>query len=261
MNNAKRIIEQYRYGGYALPKDQLRLDNMDNIYCNGTLIGKFISLDMYDYCDNYLILSLQSFKSQKNWKTYQKQLAHAANEEGIPVIFISELDIGFDTKKSSCLQYYDYDSQVDNLLQVAKYSELPLKESCCAILRLNDRDEILAYTYNQNLVESPISCFKILTSYIEGLRLSEQWFEQTEINYYSTIRPEVPDILNMLDNYAIKILYGAILNDNWWHDSDDILLSTQLETKERLSYNNKPIRFNKVDNTKINKFYKVRSKL
>ena len=257
-SNATRIFEQFYNGDYAHKGDQIRLID-DEIYSKGTLIGKIENLEYYDgEYELFLVLSLQTFKSQKNWKTHQKQLAKAANETGVPVIIVPELDIGFGLEeKASDPEIITYQDVVKQLINVAKYSQDDVKTAVCAIKPgfFVRKDKVIAYTYNQYIDGKWQHAEQILCKYLE---CAQQVYDGP-IRYCSLLEPCEKCLSTMIEYSADQIEYGALHKDKWNTDKY-IQLTNDIYTKDVRSNSNRPIHYYKVNNKYVNKFYNLEDK-
>lgn len=254
--NADRIFDQYYNGSYAHKGDQLRLRD-DEIYSKGTLIGKIENLEYYDgYYENFLVLSLRTFKSQKNWKTHQKQLAKAANEAGMPVIIVPELDIGFgleDTSKDVRVIIYNS----EELITVAKYSQdEDVKTAVCAIKHGNfvTSDKVIAFSYNQYIDGEWMHAEDILCKYLECKELAED-----DLEFHTLLEPCYDCLKAMILSGGHRILFAACHKDKW-NTSKYIQYVNDIQTKEVRSNSGRPVTYFKFDSRKANKFYNLEDK-
>ena len=256
-SNAARIFEQFYNGDYAHKGDQIRLID-DEIYSKGTLIGKIENLEYYDgEYELFLVLSLQTFRSQKNWKTHQKQLAKAANETGVPVIIVPELDIGFglgeDISAPTLLTYHDV---AKDLITVAKYSEdEDVKTAACAVLPgyLVKKDKVIAYSYNQKIDGGWMHAEQVLCSYLQCVN------NGCSLLFYSLLEPCHKCLTTMIESDGDMIVYGACHKDKW-NTPEYIQYTNDISNKEIRSNSGRPISYYKVSNRVTNKFYKLEDK-
>ena len=259
-SNAARIFEQYYNGDYAHSGDQIRLRD-DDILSQGTIIGRIESLEVgEDYYEQFLILSLQNFKSQKNWKTHKKQLAKAANKAGLPVIIVPELDIGFglDERQVDYIVPISFDDIIaKQLIEVAKYSQdEDIKTAACAILPgyCMKQDKVLAYSYNQYIDGEFRHAEDILCSYISCINEYED-----SITYYSLLEP-CYDCLKLLINACAENIKFAACHKDKWNTIPYIQYTNDIMNKDIKSNSGRPIIYEKVSNKYVNKFYKLEEK-
>ena len=95
--NADRMFESYMDGSYYYKKtDSIRCLDEQTITDYNTPIGRIEDLECGDgIYRQFVVLSLQQFKSQRNLKTHIKQIVKAAARAGYLVLFVDSVDIGF----------------------------------------------------------------------------------------------------------------------------------------------------------------------
>ena len=250
--NAEKIITGCYIGGYFGNKaDKLRL--IDNIiYDMGTPIGK--CLDKFDETmDEYsqlLILTMQDFKSQPSWKTHKKKLVKAANAQGLPVIFVPQLDMGFG--KTEITQW-----STDELIKVAKYSQ---DEDIKTAAVLMAGQEVIAYTYNQDLDEGMVHAEDILCKYI---RLLDQANEEDGLDpikhytVYSMLEPCYNCLVKMI-GHNVDIIHFSHLHKDKWNTEEYIQFTNDIFNKDVRTEWNYPVSYHRNAINKIEKFYEVK---
>lgn len=156
-NNITRVINDLIYEeGYYTKGDSLRVvrQSTTDILDRGLIIGTFVEGYCHEVAEylRFLVLDLVDYKSDPLRTKHRKQLAKAANENGIYVIFVPRFDIGFGSEpiKSEYNRNYEY------LLKVAKFSpDKDIKTAAMLIERKPDLSgDILCLTYNQYDLEN-----------------------------------------------------------------------------------------------------------
>lgn len=255
--NAEKIITGCYVGGYFGSKaDKLRLIN-NVIYDMGTPIGKFI--DKWDNeMDEYsqlLVLTMQDFKSQPSWKTHKKKLVEAANAQGLPVIFVPQIDIGFGTELLTF--HSDYIGQ--ELIKVAKYSQ---DEDIKTAAVLMTGQEIIAYAYNQELdqISGMIHAEEILCQYIRLLDQSNEEEGLEPIKHYTVYSMLEPcyNCLVKLISHNVDIIHFSHLHKDKWNTEEYIQFTNDIFNKDVRTEWNYPVSYHRNIDKKIEKFYEVK---
>lgn len=259
-SNSDRIMENFFNGTYyGSSKDKLRLNGDNEILDCGTIIGKFV--EGFDEFKNeykqYLILTLQDFKSQPSWSKHKKDLIVAAKKAGIIVIFVPELDMGFGLNKNKTIcKNTPINEFYTDLLKIAKYSTENIKAASCLIKPGfgEYKDEVIAYTYNQtdndNIVQHAED---ILIDYIK-LFEKEPELEEGYGQFVSLIEPTESSLQEMIDIGASRIFF-ATPHSNKYNTSAYIQLVNDISNKSITSINNKPVKYERVQDTRVEKFY------
>ena len=250
--NAEKIITGCYVGGYFGSKsDKLRL--IDNIiYDTGTPIGKFIDKfdEVMDEYSQILVLTMQDFKSQPSWKTHKKKLAQAANAQGLAVVFVPQLDMGFGTVETIKLLE-------DDLIKVAKYSQ---DEDIKTAAVLMAGQEILAYTYNQDLDEGMVHAEDILCKYIRLLDQANDEEGLDPIKHYTVFSMLEPcyNCLVKMVGHNVDIIHFSHLHKDKWNTEEYIQFTNDIFTKNVRTEWNYPVSYYRNAVDKIEKFYEVK---
>lgn len=268
LNNAQRIINMYITDSWLMHKgDKLRLADT-TIYDKNTPIGFFKEIFSLktDGCDTYLILSAENYKSNPNWKRHKKELASAANEAGILVIFVPQLDmfdsIGEPLTEAVLLGEIEYLSK--KLIDIAKYSNCEKIKSASVIIDRgdiadNNLPQIVAYSYNQKIFGDIIYAEDILQNYIMYGEYSYiRWLFDYTI--YSLLEPNYHCLSRILQNGIYDIGYYQL---HWkeWNTEYYIQLVNDIQTGDIRSLdNNQKISYAYCKSIKsekwVDKFYK-----
>ena len=165
--NITRVLDAYCYSNfYGFHKnDRIRITEDYEIYDTHTLMGKIESVynKETDTYKDYLILTLQDFKSQPSWKKHKMQLAKMANKYGLRVIFVPELDIGF-----AISPVYNIDmKKLIDLIKLVPTPEYPIPNYQYMALIAYCNDEVVALTYTQCLEGEYIKAEEIITDYLD----------------------------------------------------------------------------------------------
>ena len=247
--NAQAVINQYYTGWCDYKKgDRLRLKDDNVIYNNGTPIAKIMYGQNLD--QEYLIVTLQNFKSQKTWRQDKKDLIEAALNENLKIIFVPKLDMGFGE-----VDTYQYsDNIVSDLIEVAKYSTEDIKT---AVKVTTAQGMILAYSYNQkNGLGEVLHAEKALSGYIADISVELDYnadIDLSDLQYICLLEPCVDCLRKMINNDAKQILY-FYNHKAKWNTEEYYNLTNEIWSKQLLSSTNKPIVYVKVNNEKVNKF-------
>lgn len=253
--NAEKIITGCFVGGYYGTKaDKLRL--IDNIiYDTGTPIGKFVEFwdDITDRYEQMLILTMQDFKSQPSWKTHKKKLVEAANNQGLSVLFVPHLDIGFGT----IILEKDYKLLSDELIKVAKYSQDEDIKTAAVLMAGN---EILCYTYNQDLDDGMVHAEDVLCKYIRWLDKTNNEEGLDPIKHYAVYSMLEPcyNCLVKLIGHNVDIIHFSHLHKDKWNTEEYIQFTNDIFNKDVRTEYNFPVSYHRNIDAKIEKFYEVK---
>lgn len=215
--NAQRVIENYvNCSLWAEPKDQIRMDKNYEITSRGTPIGKIVDGEISeDWWATFLVLTLQDFKSQPNWRTHKKQLAQAANENGLYVVFVDQLDMGFGVRDTSGTKATEIEEVYKTLTKIAKYSQD--QDIQTAAMCFKD-GAIFAATYNQFVEGRMMHAEDVLCKYC--LALDEDETHTTEVLDWQMLLEPCSDCLNsMIQLGAQQIIYAENHKPKWNTDS------------------------------------------
>lgn len=211
--NAQRVIENYiTCSLWAEPKDQIRIDKNYEITSRGTPIGKIVDGEISeDWWATFLVLTLQDFKSQPNWRTHKKQLAQAANENGLYVVFVDQLDMGFGVRDTSGTKATEIEEVYKTLTKIAKYSQD--QDIQTAAMCFKD-GAIFAATYNQFVEGRMMHAEDVLCKYC--LALDEDETHTTEVLDWQMLLEPCSDCLNsMIQLGAQQIIYAENHKPKW----------------------------------------------
>ena len=256
-NNAQRMFDSYLDGSWYYKKgDSIRLDTSNNyILDGGTPIGRIEDLyEPYTDCYNqYVILTMQTFKSKPMLKKKIKQIALEAIRQGYPVIFVDYIDIGFgepaqfvETDDKSFEAYY---AKLIRLLDIQKF-ESPYEKNAMMLYTIVEEGELI---YNRTFycmtqerdweIQTPE---QILVNY-----LSAKYIAGKRYGVISVTEPIGKNLQSLL-NLGAKCIAFAKGNK---HHSDDTLdyqdlinagvVTNKLGEKVILSW---------VPNNKVNKY-------
>lgn len=247
--NAQAVINQYYTGWCDYKKsDRLRLREDSIIYDNGTPIAKIMYGQNLE--QEYLIITLQNFKSQKTWRQDKKDLIEAALNENLKIIFVPKLDIGFGEVGT----YQCPDNMVTDLIEVAKYST---EDTKTAVKVTTERGKILAYSYNQkNGLGEVLHAEKVLSEYIADISAELDYngdVDLSDLQFISLLEPCYHCLFKMIDCGAKTILY-CYPHKAKWNTDEYYNLTNDIWSKQLLSLTGKPIVYIKVNNEKVNKF-------
>jgi deoxycytidylate deaminase len=250
-SNAERIFEQYMNGDWGKPKDKIRLRGQD-ILSEGTPIGYIHEYeDEYEFTQRIVILTLQDFKRHSSWKTHRKQLAMAANKVGFPVIFVTQLDMGFGLM-------YDIteDTIPAQLVKIAKYSQdEDIKTACCVTLYYDDLSTdkpSKLFSYNQLIDGEYMHAEEVVLKYIESLGIEKIR------TIYSMLEPCYNCLQKAVDfkpQYIVYFQNHKVKWDTWGY----IQLSNDLfagQYKTEVNGRQYKIQYSKLHDKLIEKFYK-----
>lgn len=212
-SNAERVIENYLCcSQWAEPKDQLRLTKDYEIMDRGTIIGKIVDGEISeDWWQTFLVLTLQEFKSQKNWATHKKQLAKVANENGLIVVFVDQLDMGFGVRDTKNTPAVSTENTYKTLIKVAKFSQD--EDIKTAAMCFKD-GAIYATSYNQYVNGKWIHAEEALCKYC--LAMDEDEMHTTEmLDWQMLLEPCFNCLDNMIQLGAQQVVYAQNHKPKW----------------------------------------------
>lgn len=266
-SNAERVIYNFINNCWynTHKNDAMRLTSDNEVYDRNTKIGEFI--ETYDEAEGmvfqFLVLTLQNWKSQSNWKTHKKQLAYEANQAGIFVVFVKEFatEFGNSPRPEIDMNSYMMDNEQNNLIEVAKYSQDDIKTACCAgILYVGPYfytpTKPIVYTYNQDVTGDGYThaeeiLYRYLDYYIEDYN-DLQYYDLLYL--YSLLEPCEDCLRNAIHHNSPMINFGHKHKEKWNTDSYYNLLD-QIQAKDITLEDNRPIRYNYLPTDTIDKFY------
>lgn len=256
-NAGQKIIDAYFNSDYYFTKnDKLRVDANGVITSQNTIIGYFDEReDKYGKYQNFLILTLQNFKSQPSWKTHKEQLAKAANEAGYKVIFVKTIDIFYgeiEEPKSDVYKVIPLSQSYKELLEVAKYSQdEDIKTACCGILLEDMEDVVIGYTYNQKIDGEFIHAEDILCEYCNLFNY--------KINKVVSLLEPCCDCLKKMIELGVEIIIFSQLHKNKWNTTEYIDYTSSIFSKIEKSKSGKPIIYRRNSNELVTKFYRSKN--
>ena len=249
-NNAERVIAHYitAWGIYAR-SDKLHMRDDYTITSCGTPIGKIIpgELNLLNECVDFLVLTAQDFKSQSSWRAHKRALAKAANEAGLLVVFVPQLDIGFGLGEQS---YEDKEIYAVNkqLLRVAKYSTDPDIKTAAVCFKQGD---ILALSYNQFVNNTWQHAEQVLVDYARTLDQNTSDL----LDWQMLLEPCTSCLSSMIKVGAQSMIFSQKHKQKW--DTDEYIDMTQDIFNGKLrSLNGHKICLRKLNDPMVDKFYK-----
>lgn len=249
-NNAERVIGHYitAWALYAR-SDTLRMQDDYTITSCGTPIGKIIpgELNQLDEYVDFLVLTAQDFKSQPSWRAHKRALAKAANNAGLLVVFVPQLDIGFGLGEQS---YEDKEIYAVNklLLRIAKYSTDPDIKTAAACFKQGD---ILALSYNQFVNDTWHHAEQVLVDY--ALTIDKNTCDL--VDWQMLLEPCTNCLSSMIKVGAQSMIFSQKHKQKW--DTDEYIDMTQDIFNGKLrSPNGHKICLRKLNDLMVDKFYK-----
>lgn len=249
-NNAERVIAHYitAWGLYSR-SDTLRMQDDYTITSCGTPIGKIIpgELNQLDEYVDFLVLTAQDFKSQPSWRAHKRALAKAANNAGLLVVFVPQLDIGFGLGEQS---YEDKEIYAVNklLLRIAKYSTDSDIKTAAACFKQGD---ILALSYNQFVNDTWHHAEQVLVDY--ALTIDKNTCDL--VDWQMLLEPCINCLSNMIKVGAQSMIFSQKHKQKW--DTDEYIDMTQNIFSGALrSPSGHKICLRKLNDSMVDKFYK-----
>lgn len=207
-----------------------------------------------------MILTMQDFKSQPNWKKQKMQLAHAANKQDIMVLFVPRIDIftGYENADEYFSKYSSnetpssgnfYDLIYKDLIKVAKYSQdQDVKTASIVYVDNDDAMHQTLLSYNQLLSGEFIHAEEVLCRYCQSVQSLPGCF-------ITLLEPCINCLRHMIELGAEEIYFGQIHKAKW-NTTEFIEYTNSIFNKSIKSYRNRPIAFKKIANKKVEAFYK-----
>lgn len=228
MNSGEKIIYKYLNGErWFNKKDKLMLTKQDVIMDYNAPLGYFEAIEINDRYIHFLVLTLQNFKSNKNWQRYKKQLIKAASYSLINVIFVNQIDIFeddvYNTNDSLSLRVLD-----KVIIDIMKLTDARNGAIICGsnMLRFNTY-----YSYCQN----DYSAIELLLYFISDKNLNN-------LQIISLIEPNEEELLLLIDNKVNSIKFYKTLSQ---YSNEQIQIVNDILNKD-IKVNNSPIRYNKM---------------
>lgn len=239
--NADRMFDTHYDSVWEYNKnDSIRLNEDSGVISDyNTPIGKLITSEEYnEFVDEYptfIILTMQDFKSQRTWQSHKLQITKSANDRGLPVIYVPEIDMGFGINK---IDTCDLMITMENLLRIAKLHNTVT----AGALLLND---MVYYTIGQHIdyeEYKPVDIFKYV---IEP--------DMSDLAYLSIVEPNTREIMALRD-IGVRHIYFVIplKNLTQYH----IELTNDIFNKTLTDSNGLPIVYKRIHDLKIEKWYK-----
>lgn len=249
-NNAERVIGHYitTWSFYAR-SDKLRMQEDLTITSCGTPIGKIIQgeVNLLNEWADFLVLTAQDFKSQPSWRAHKRALAKAANEAGLLVVFVPQLDIGFGVGGQS---YEDKEIYAVNktLLKIAKYSTDPDIKTAAVCFKEGD---ILALSYNQFVNDTWQHAEQVLVDYAQTIDRNTCDL----LDWQMLLEPCTNCLSSMIKVGAQSMIFSQKHKQKW--DTDEYIDMTQDIFNGKLrSLNGHKICLRKLNDPMVDKFYK-----
>lgn len=258
MNTAEKLLEAYMYNDFYYKKSNtLRINQEGKITSQNTPMGYIVSQPGADEVyREFLVLTMQNYKSQPNWERQKKQLAHAANNMGMTVIFkwldifAEQIEVT-DNKYLSSGNYHD--QCYKDLITVAKYSQDPDVKTA-AMCRTNEKifdgkilEDVLLYSYNQEINGQFVHAEKALCDYLSTIG-------EKSLSFVTMLEPCKNCLESMIDNGA-EIIDFAHLHKEKWNTPEFIDYTNSIFNKTIRSERNRAIDYKRVQNKKVESFY------
>lgn len=252
-NAADKVIEAYEnYDLYFDKNSLLRVSPEGMITTQNTPIAYFAELEDRDgVYQDFLVITAQNFRSQSNWKKLKKQLADSANRHGYPVVFVKEIDIFYGEIENNAgndwNQIISKEETFKKMIEIARYSQdKDIKTACCAF---NENDELIAYTYNQEIAGGFVHAEQILLQYIDALQLGT-------VNTWLTLLEPCEHCLNSMVEAGAETIWFGHLHKDKWNTQSYIDLTNSIFARAITSYRGRPIVYRKYCSKAIEAFYK-----
>ena len=254
MTTLEEQIMAHLNDDYFKSRSDLRITKDHEIYYGGTLMGYVFWL-YWDYAKDYvghMILTLEDYKSSPSWKKYKKELAKAANNMDVRVVFVDALDIGFGITERQLTE----DEICKNLCYVAKFSQdKDIKTAVCF-----EKGSQRYYAYNQKINNRFIHAEQVVLDMLEANENNDVYpFKGyiDECKVYSMLEPCYNCLSGIVDNGIKDITYYCFHKDKW-SSHDYIQLTNDIYSKAIRNIHNYPIMYRYKNNNIIDKFYKIK---
>lgn len=256
MNTGERAIDHYMNGYFFYQNSSgLKLDLEGRITSSNTPMGYIVNGEGIDgMCQDFLVLALQNYKSQKNWETQKKQLAHAANKNGMIVIFkyLNEFEDENETELDKKNPYNAFNENYDvcckNLLNIAKFSQDKDVKTAAVCNTDENKKETLLFSYNQLINGTYIHAEDAICRYLDSCN-------QEAYTFITLLEPCKDCLEHMIDTGAEQILFTQMHKPKW-NSPEFIQATNDIFNKTTLSKRNRPIRYAKINNKRVESFYK-----
>lgn len=247
--NIERMFNSYLDAAHYYHKgDSLRINDEGVILDNGTPIAYLESkYDIHeDIYQQYLVVTLQVFKSQQSWRNHLRNIAdYAMNILGYRVIFVPEIDMGFGVNNAEL-------STITHYYQMLKLKEWFKQEPITVVEeQINDNNEVIGnktyYSFNQ-----PINDKLILGSIILSSYLHEDIYDN-EYKIVSLLELDEHSLIHMLEYNTISSFTYAVERDDMTYGRLQTI-NDILSKRIRNQYN-RPIQYKCVKHNKVTKIY------
>ena len=264
-NNADRVISHFCVGkAWYSKKDKMSLNENNEILDNGLIIGKLETICYNDEPYSYLILSLSNYRARSaNIKRHKAQLAKAANTQGIIVIYVDSLDIGFGDIDYTKHDIIDIDDIAVKLYKLFGDKGLFCWSQSYNEIKYEYYKEPLYYAENQ-IVEGRgvVSATDAICYYlkrdegevdrVDDLRLQFMYGEEPD--YF-----DLDEITRLRDvGFVVNYIYYLSTHSYKLDTPEYSDLVTQIRNHELVNSNKSLILYNYYINDKVNKIIKRR---
>lgn len=251
--NADRMFESYMDGMYYYKKsDSIRLTDENIITDYNTPIGYIDDLECEDgMYHQFVILSLQQFKSQRNWKAHIKQIVKAANKVGYFVLFVDSVDTGFGRPQIE----ESWSTHVKRMLDIYKMSNHQghIKNAGAIVDYYYEEPSDKYYTRALYTMSQDIDCAEYEPDDIFSLYMRADNKHITAHNLYLLFAPPASYMENLINCGVDNIVYYK--TSLYPYTSYDYDFFDQIYSKKILSFQGRPIRIHKENSKEVEKFF------
>lgn len=256
----KSILEDYMNSGTKKfePNLSLCITTDGIIMFKGHYAGFITDKEGEDKYYQFIVLTLQKSLSDNDFNRMIAIIADCANDVGYLVVFVPMIDIGFGIKFWDSIN--DKNNILTNLLKVAKFSKEDVKTAATIIASSNTvrgkiTDEDFVYSYNQRIDNEVIHAEKILRHFVNESYPTVKFTE-----WISLIEPCKDCLNDMIQLGATNIKFLVLHKKKWntdeYLDMVDNIRVGNIKNKAAISDKLIKISYNKMNNEKINKFYR-----
>ena len=254
MTNADRMFESYMDGSYYYKKsDSIRLTDDNIITDYNTPIGYIDDLECEDgMYHQFVILSLQQFKSQRNWKAHIKQIVKAANNVGYFVLFVDSVDIGFGRPQIK----ENLSIHISRMLDIYKMSNHPGHiKNAGAIVDMCWDDELDSPIYTRALytMSQDIDCAEYEPDDIFNLYMRADNKHITGHNLYLLFGPPASYMENLINCGVDNIIYYK--TSLYPYTEYDYDFFDQIYSKKILTFSGRPLKIDKRTCKEVERFF------
>ena len=252
--NADRMFESYMDGSYYYKKsDSIRLNNDNVISDYNTPIGYIDDLECEDgMYHQFVILSLQQFKSQKNWKAHIKQIVKAANRAGYLVVFVDSVDTGFGRPKIE----ENLSVHISRMIDIYKMSNHQGSiKNAGAIVDMCWDDELDSPMYTRALytMSQDINCEEYEPDDIFSLYMRADNKHITGHNLYLLFAPPASYIDNLIECGVETITFFK--TSLYPYTKYDYEFFDRVYTKKVLTFSGRPLKIQKQNSKEVERFF------